>query len=188
MSHAPAPRILPRLRTLRFWHTPPGARPSSSGRGLWLAGVLLVAAALPPAARADEPRSAAVPLLPAYKQECAACHIAYPPGLLPAASWQRLMANLPRHFGTDASLDAATLKQLSDWLSAHAGSSRRVQRDPAPPPQDRITRSAWFQREHREVRAATWTLPAVKSPSNCAACHTRADQGAFDEHDLRIPR
>jgi hypothetical protein len=28
--------------------------------------------------------------------------------MLPAASWQRLMGNLPRHFGTDASLDAAT--------------------------------------------------------------------------------
>ena len=28
--------------------------------------------------------------------------------MLPAASWQRLMNNLPRHHGSDASLDPAT--------------------------------------------------------------------------------
>ena len=61
-------------------------------------------------------------------------------------------------------------------------------RDPSPPPQDRITRSAWFLREHGEVRPATWALPAVKSAANCAACHTRADQGEFRERDIRIPR
>lgn len=159
-----------------------------AGHALLLAGALVAAATLPRPARADESRVAAVPLLPAYKQECAACHVAYPPGLLPAASWQRLMTNLPRHFGTDASVDAATLKDLSAWLTANAGTSKRVRRDPTPPPDDRITRSAWFQREHREVSAATWKLAAVKSPSNCAACHTRADQGAFNEHDIRIPR
>ncbi|MEK8050887.1 diheme cytochrome c [Ideonella sp. DXS22W] len=152
------------------------------------AALAAAALALPGAARADESRSAAVPLLPAYKQECSACHVAYPPGLLPAASWQRLMTNLPCHFGTDASVDAATLKELSGWLSANAGTAKRVRRDPTPPPDDRITRSAWFQREHREVSAATWKLAAVKSPSNCAACHTRADQGSFNEHDIRIPR
>ncbi len=139
--------------------------------------------------RADGDRAAArVPLLPAYKQECAACHLAYPPGLLPAASWRRLMDNLPRHFGTDASLDAATLAQLNGWLAANAGTSRKVARDPSPPPQDRITRAAWFVREHAEVRAATWALPAVKSAAHCAACHTRADQGEFRERDIRIPR
>ena len=56
------------------------------------------------------------------------------------------------------------------------------------PPQDRITRAAWFVREHDEVHAATWALPAVKSAANCAACHTRADQGEFRERDIRIPR
>ncbi|GCL64228.1 diheme cytochrome c [Pseudaquabacterium pictum] len=139
--------------------------------------------------RADGDRAAAqVPLHPAYRQECAACHLAYPPGLLPAASWRRLMDNLPRHFGTDASLDAATLQQLNTWLAANAGTHRKVARDPSPPPQDRITRAAWFVREHDEVPAATWTRPAIKSAAHCAACHTRADQREFRERDIRIPR
>jgi Dihaem cytochrome c len=157
--------------------------PSRSIPHAWRLLAGLASAALAQAALADgTPR---VPLLPKYQQECAACHVAFPPGLLPLASWQTLMANLPRHYGTDASLDAASARELSTWLAAHAGSSRRV-RDA--PPDDRITRSAWFTREHDEVPAATWKLPAVKSASNCAACHTQAAQGDFSERSVHLPR
>ena len=145
----------------------------------------LAALLLPASQLALADKTPSVPLLPAYQQECAACHIAYPPGMLPAASWQRLMGNLQNHYGTDASLDAATVKQLSVWLNTHAGTYKRVS---APPPDDRITRSAWFIREHDEVSAATWKRPAVKSAANCAACHTQADQGDFRERNIRIPR
>lgn len=133
----------------------------------------------------DDERASRVPLLPKYQQECSACHLAYPPDMLPAASWRRLMDNLPEHYGTDASLDPETVKQLAGWLSANAGTGKRMQKAP---PEDRITRSAWFVHEHDELSAATWKLPAVKSPANCAACHTRADQGDFNEHNVRIPR
>ncbi len=133
----------------------------------------------------DDKRAVRVPLLPKYQQECAACHAAYPPGMLPAASWKRVMNNLPHHFGTDASLDPATVKELSTWLTAHAGTYKRVREAP---PEDRITRSPWFIHEHGEVSAATWKLPAVKSAANCAACHTQADRGDFNEHNVRIPR
>jgi hypothetical protein len=129
----------------------------------------------------------AVVMLPKYEQECAACHIAYPPGLLPAASWQRLMQGLEQHFGTDASLDAASVQEISQWLVRHAGTYKRVSE---PPPEQRITRSAWFLRKHRadEVPPELWRHPAVKSPSNCAACHTQAAQGRFNERDIRLPR
>lgn len=129
-------------------------------------------------------RVSAVPLLPAYRQECASCHVAYPPGMLPAASWQRLLGGLPRHFGTDASLDPATVQALSVWLTANAGTYKRV-RDA--PPQDRITTSAWFTRQHDEIPSAIWKRASIKSPANCSACHVQADQGNFDEHDVRIP-
>ena len=140
------------------------------------------------AVQADEPAGARVPLLPAYRQECAACHLAYPPGLLPAASWRRLKANFPHHFGTEAWVDEATLKQLSGWWVANAGAYKKVARDPTSPPQDRTTRAAWCVREHDEVPPATWARPAVKSAANWAACHSRAEQGAFRELDIRIPR
>lgn len=146
----------------------------------------LFAAAMACAAFADEGANRSrVPLPPKYVQECAACHVAYAPGLLPAASWQRLIDNLPRHFGTDASLDATTARELSSWLVAQAATGKRAREAP---PQDRITLSAWFSREHDEVPSATWKLPVVKSASDCAACHTRADQGDFSERNVRIPR
>lgn len=145
---------------------------------------LLVALVLPAAADDRSPR---VPLLPRYEQECAACHIAYPPGMLPAASWQSLMGTLERHYGTDASLDAASVQEISQWLALHAGTYKRVSEAP---PDNRITRSAWFLRKHRagEVPPELWRHPAVKSASNCAACHTQAAQGRFNERDIRLPR
>jgi len=95
------------------------------------------------------------------------------------------MDTLPRHFGVDASLDAATARELGGWLAANAGTGRRTAETP---PQDRPTQSAWFARKHREIAPATWTRAAVKSPANCTACHPRAEQGDFDEHQVRIPR
>ena len=130
-------------------------------------------------------RVGATPMLPAYRQECGSCHVAYPPKLLPAASWQRLLGGLPQHFGSDASLDAATVKQLATWLETHAGAPRGIGSAPA---QDRITRTAWFVHEHGEVPATIWKRPAVGSAANCTACHAQADQGDFDEHRVRIPR
>ncbi|WP_204246692.1 diheme cytochrome c [Acidovorax carolinensis] len=148
------------------------------------AALLALACALP-AAWADSREMPASAMLPAYKQECAACHMAYPPGMLPASSWSRMMKGLDQHYGTDASLDAAMVRQISTWLEAHAGTYKRVREAP---PQDRITRSAWFERKHREVEPAVWKRAAVGSRANCMACHTRADQGDFDDDRVRIPK
>lgn len=137
-----------------------------------------------PAARADGGRSMPAAVPPLYTQECAACHLAYPPGLLPGASWQRLMGSLDRHYGTDASLDAASRQQIEAWLLANAGTGRRAMEAP---PQDRITRAGWFVRKHRRVEPATWRLPSVRSASNCAACHSGAERGDFDDDSLRLP-
>ena len=147
---------------------------------------LALAAGLLVNAQADPVGSRVTPL-PQYQQECAACHMAYPPGLLPAASWQRMMGSLNKHYGTDASLDAASASNISGWLKTNAGSYKRVSEEP---PQDRITRSAWFLRKHRdgEVPAGVWKRASVGSPANCVACHAQAAQGNFDEHAVKIPK
>ena len=98
-------------------------------------------------------RGMQVQLLPLYKQECAACHMAYPPGMLPAASWGRIMRGLEHHFGVDAALAPDQVQQVSTWLQAHAGTYKRVREAPA---QDRITQSAWFVHKHREVASPVW--------------------------------
>ena len=50
---------------------------------------------------------------PATLSECGSCHLAFPPSMLPAASWTRMMAELQDHFGDDASLDADTTAAIT---------------------------------------------------------------------------
>lgn len=148
------------------------------------AAVLGLCLAQWPLAHADSKNLQPRQTLKSYQQECAACHLAYPPGLLPARSWNRVMTGLDKHYGTDASLDEATVKQISQWLQANAGTYKRVNEEP---PQDRITRSAWFERKHRKIEPAVWKHASVKTAANCAACHTQAEQGNFDDDNLRFP-
>lgn len=164
--------------------TPPAGAPrrsQASGRALWTS---VLGLAMLGAAQADGRNGIPAGAPPAFAQECASCHMAYPPGMLPAASWQRMMSGLDKHYGTDASLDTATTQQLVDWLRANAGTYKRVREEP---PQDRITRTAWFERKHRQIQPAVWTLASVKSAANCAACHTGAELGNFDDDNIRLP-
>src|SRR5512138_1317525 len=131
----------------------------------------------------------------AWQQECASCHLAYPPSLLPRASWRRLVGGLDHHFGENASLDPATQADILRFLEAHAadsGTSRmgeRVMRgiDAGAAPL-RITETRWFVKKHDEVSRAVWSRKSVGSAANCAACHRQAEQGVFDEDTVRIPK
>lgn len=120
-----------------------------------------------------------------WRAECGSCHIAYPPQLLPAHAWKRLMSQLDKHFGTDASADPAAVAEISAYLERYSGSGRRAQ---AASGSLRITETAWFVHEHDEVPPAAWQRPAVKSAANCSACHTGADQGDFRKRSIRVPR
>ncbi|NTV97532.1 MAG: hypothetical protein HGA75_19360 [Thiobacillus sp.] len=104
------------------------------------------------------------------------------PGLLSAADWKATMAGLDKHFGTDAGLDTKPAAEIAAWLEKNA--SKRIESGAKEP---RLTTTAWFKREHREVAAKTWQDSRVKSPANCAACHKGADQGRYGEREIDIP-
>jgi len=150
-----------------------------------LAMLLLATFALPAlAGRFNVPKNAA------FEEECASCHIAYPPQLLDATSWRALMGGLPKHFGTDASVDETRRRAIADFLTNNAGhrASRDANDKTAGKPALRISETAWFRREHDEVAAATWKRASIKSPANCAACHTQAAAGDYRERNIRIPQ
>lgn len=132
----------------------------------------------------DEERMPAVKNV-AWQTECGSCHIAFPPSLLPAESWRAVMSGLDKHFGTDASLDAPTAREIGAFLDKNAGSNRHAK---SGKPVLRITETRWFVREHDEVSDRTWKNPKVKSATNCAACHSEAESGNYSEHGIRIPR
>lgn len=121
---------------------------------------------------------------PAYAAECGSCHLAYPPQLLAAPDWQRLMAKLDSHFGSDASLAPDVRRQLENFLATNAGSASRLGAAGDPP---RISQTARFVRKHRELQASDWKNPKVRSAANCEACHTRAAEGRFSEHEIVMP-
>lgn len=122
---------------------------------------------------------------PAYEAECGSCHMAYPPGLLGEKNWQNIMSNLGKHFGTDASFDAKTETQITQWLMKHAATKQKYA---VFTPDNRITSTAWFIRKHDEVGASVWKRAGIKSSSNCTACHLNAAKGSFDEDNVRIPK
>lgn len=117
----------------------------------------------------------------AYAEECGSCHVAYPAKHLSTADWSKVLGRLDRHFGVDASLDAASLAAVATHLRCAAAGTAGTT------PLPRITTSQWFRGEHREIGASAWTSPAVKSASNCAACHAGAARGVYSERDLRLP-
>lgn len=121
----------------------------------------------------------------AWQAECGSCHVAFPPRMLPAASWREMMAGLDKHFGTDASLEAPVALEIGTFLETHAGKRKQ---DPDAKPLLRISETRWFVREHDEVPQRVWKNPLVKSPANCAACHTQAESGKYGERNIRMPK
>ena len=145
--------------------------------------VLLIAGAVGNgAALADDDFHAATD--PALKAECGSCHLAFPPELLPASSWRTMMSGLDKHFGTDASLDPATAAKITAFLEQNASRKRKLASEKVL----RITETRWFVREHSKVPERVWKGEKVKSASNCAACHTNAEQGDYSERGVRVPR
>ena len=144
----------------------------------WTAGAVVLAL-LVDAAEAGEHRYPVDNAV--YKAECGSCHVAYPPVLLGAGTWREIMRGLDRHFGTDAGLGDSARAQVTAYLEAGAGPSRREVRTL------RIGDASWLGKEHDEVAAATRKSAVVKSAANCGACHRQADASDFSERSLRVP-
>ncbi|HUW76486.1 MAG TPA: diheme cytochrome c [Gallionella sp.] len=119
-----------------------------------------------------------------WASECSACHVAYPARYLPADSWRAIMAGLDKHFGSNASLDPATAKEITAYLEKNASTRRHHSGKPVL----RITETRWWRSEHREIAARHWKNPKVKSRADCEACHTTADKGDFSERHVKFPR
>ncbi len=140
-------------------------------------------------------RSVAAVADPRYKEECSSCHMLYPPGLLPARSWQSMMLRLNDHFGESAMVDKATQEYLTNFLSVNAADrsalrrSQKIARSIANNDSPlRFTETQYFKRQHHEIGANVWKRKAIGSPANCTACHSNAESGDFSEHAVRIPK
>lgn len=132
---------------------------------------------------------------PIYKEECSSCHMAYPPGLLPARSWKKIMAGLESHFGDNAELELDTFKSISEFLVSNSADdsnyrrSRKIMRSLSDKDVPiRISETPYIIKEHDEIPGKLIKYnKKVNSLSNCSACHNKAEQGLFSEHGVNIP-
>jgi hypothetical protein len=127
---------------------------------------------------------------PAFQEECGSCHMAYPPQLLPAQSWQKLMSGLDNHFGENAQLDEKSKQNIENFLIQTSSKTnyRKILRNLDGQAPLRITELPYFVHEHNEIPSRfVQGNDKVGSFSQCNACHKRAEQGGFDEDNVSIP-
>lgn len=132
---------------------------------------------------------------PTYRAECGACHFAYLPALLPSGSWSAILRKLPEHFGEQVDLDPARRQELADYLAANAAErcdarlAGKIMASLGGQAPQRVSQVPYLVHKHQDddLPADAFSRPGVGSLANCAACHTGADQGDFNERRVRIP-
>lgn len=129
-----------------------------------------------------------------YKEECGACHFAYQPELLPEASWIKILTNLDDHFGESIELDDDSRKAISDYLksnSAEYSTAKRavkIMRSLRNHVPMRITDTPYIREKHHEISPNVFKRESIGSLSNCSACHTTAENGIYEDDNVKIPK
>jgi hypothetical protein len=128
-----------------------------------------------------------------YKETCGECHFAYQPGLLPSASWLKILSQLNDHFGEEIESDPATIKNISDYLTTYgaenssAERSLKIMRCLGGQIPMRITDIPYIRKKHHDLDPDIFKRKSIGSFSNCIACHTTAENGIYDDDDVRFP-
>ena len=149
----------------------------------------LIAAAVAvvvPAARAAT-RGVPPPSDPVYAKECGSCHTAFSPELLPARSWQKVMATLGDHFGESAQVEPTVAARITEYLTHHAADDATNEQSvgimhslrPGDAP-TRITEVPYIAGLHAAaldpVRGGN---PRPRTLAECSACHVNVARGSY---------
>lgn len=132
-----------------------------------------------------------------YEDECGACHFPYQPGLLPSASWEKILdaKQLSNHYGDDAELDEDTRLKILTYLKQNSAEkswykrSRKIMAslDEGQVPM-RITQTPYIKEKHSEIpEKMIKGNKDVGSLSNCNKCHREAAKGIYDDDTVYIP-
>lgn len=130
---------------------------------------------------------------PIYEENCGSCHFAYQPELLPSASWEIILNRPENHFGESLELDVEAKSAIWGYLQANAAEhstskqSVKIIRCLGNQVPNRISEIPFIRGKHREIPAAIVKRPSIGSLSNCTACHTRAQEGIYDDDFVAIP-
>ncbi|OGG94647.1 MAG: hypothetical protein A2527_05545 [Candidatus Lambdaproteobacteria bacterium RIFOXYD2_FULL_50_16] len=129
-----------------------------------------------------------------YLEECGSCHFAYHAELMPESSWKALIEGLKTHFGEDASMEPAPLKQVTEYLLSNAADysqnskARAMFKSAKGQVFARISEVPFFLKEHHEIGPDVIARPKIKTWANCEACHPTAANGVYGERYIVIPK
>ena len=131
---------------------------------------------------------------PTYIKECGDCLFSYQPQLLPSGSWEKIIAGCDDHFKEELEIDTDSKSDILGYLIANSAekSSAKIaikimkslgNRTPV-----RITEVPYILKKHHEVNPAVLKKDSIGSPSNCPACHTKAEKGIYEDDHVVIPQ
>ncbi len=97
-----------------------------------------------------------------YLENCATCHIALPPEVLPMETWRRLLQEPEQHYGKELErITGPSLLIMWDYLRTF---SRPLgAKEPTP---YRVSESRFFKALHPRVK-----FPQSVNPAGCVTCH-----------------
>ncbi|MDY6823012.1 MAG: diheme cytochrome c [Thermodesulfobacteriota bacterium] len=129
-----------------------------------------------------------------YMETCGGCHLAYPPDVLPARSWEKILSGAENHYGNTLALDQTAKRIISAYLSENAADQGRteragkVMRSLGNNTPMRVTEVPYIRKEHHEINQKIFNRESIRSFSNCSACHVTAEKGIFDDNYINIQK
>ncbi|MDM8565375.1 cytochrome b/b6 domain-containing protein [Candidatus Halobeggiatoa sp. HSG11] len=129
-----------------------------------------------------------------WQEACGECHLAYHPSLLPARSWQRMLAEQANHFEEDLYLEPDVIAELQTFATENSAentltevawkNNRSIPTEQSPL---QITKIDYWVVKHQDIASEIWQHPEVNVKGNCPACHQDAKQGTFEDAAMYLP-
>jgi len=90
--------------------------------------------------------------------------------------------------------DPQSMTAIKDYLKTHAADhsssklSKKIMKSIGSGTPLRVTQVPYIQRKHHEIDPRLFERESIGSFSNCAACHTTAEKGVYDDDMVAIPK
>jgi hypothetical protein len=104
-----------------------------------------------------------------YLENCAGCHVALPPEVMPSETWRQLLQD-PQHYGVVLNLPVNPPRVII-WNYLRAFSRPHAKDEEVP---YRLAKSRYFKALHPRVK-----LPQTNLIGSCVTCHPGAGQYNF---------
>ena len=131
---------------------------------------------------------------PVYHSECGDCHKTYPPYMLPAESWRKIMKTLDNHRGeeiTEANISKIQQESILEFLINNSAetttreSAVKMMNSLGELRPKAITKTPYWRETHKDIPRYIYKTKEIKDKSNCFACHKDFEYGNLDDMNIK---